>query len=300
MVRAPPRPHRDAVALGPFDEVGDDQEIAGEPHLGDDRHLPVQAFPVVLLGRGGRDLLQPRLQPLARLVGQFLGLGPPRPGVEARQDGRAGLHHEGAAPRDLQRRVTRLGQVGEQAAHLLGRFEPVLVRHPAPVVLTDEGAVGDAHQGVVGAVLALLGVMNVVGGDQRRVGIIGPLHQARLGGALGGRVVALQLDIEAVAEHPAHLGQRLAPLPRLAAGEQAIDRPVWPAGQQDQPRRMFLDQRPRDLGLGRLAGDHPGVQIGRRRQSRQVQPPLFVLDQQRHGRTPPPALARPPANPRHR
>ena len=35
--RAAARPDRNVVGLGPFDEVGDDQEVAGEPHAGDDR-----------------------------------------------------------------------------------------------------------------------------------------------------------------------------------------------------------------------------------------------------------------------
>ncbi len=59
--RAPPRPHRDVMQLGPFDEVRHDQEVAGEPHLLDDPNLPFQAGPVVFLGRIGLVLLQPRL-----------------------------------------------------------------------------------------------------------------------------------------------------------------------------------------------------------------------------------------------
>ena len=41
--RAPTRPHRDAVALGPVDEVGNDQEVAGKAHLRDRLQFEIQA-----------------------------------------------------------------------------------------------------------------------------------------------------------------------------------------------------------------------------------------------------------------
>jgi hypothetical protein len=61
------------------------------------------------------------------------------------------------------------------------------------------------------------------------------VDQARLGGGLARQAVALQLDIEAVAEHPLHLGQGRLALGRLAGGEQGVDRAVGAARQQDQP-----------------------------------------------------------------
>ena len=48
--RAAPRADRHAVALGPVDEVGDDQEVAGEAHLDDRLHLEFEA----------RDVFRPR------------------------------------------------------------------------------------------------------------------------------------------------------------------------------------------------------------------------------------------------
>jgi len=49
------------VVLGPFDEVGHDQEIAGETHLLDDRKLEIEAV-LIFLRRGGmRDDLEPGL-----------------------------------------------------------------------------------------------------------------------------------------------------------------------------------------------------------------------------------------------
>ena len=40
--RTAPRPHRDAMRLGPLDEVRDDQEVAGEAHLDDHADLAFQ------------------------------------------------------------------------------------------------------------------------------------------------------------------------------------------------------------------------------------------------------------------
>ena len=54
--RAAAGAHRDAVVLGPVDEVRDHDEVAGEPHLGDDAEL----------------VFEPLLEPLKRLL--LLGL----------------------------------------------------------------------------------------------------------------------------------------------------------------------------------------------------------------------------------
>ncbi|GAD59813.1 hypothetical protein MBEBAB_2063 [Brevundimonas abyssalis TAR-001] len=144
--RAPAGPHGDAVGLGPFDEVRHDQEVAGEAHLLDDGHLPLQPRPVFLFGRRQRQAVQPGLQALASLVRQFVGLVAARAGVEPGQDRRAGLHQKRTAAGDLYGVVASLRQVGEQGPHVGGGLEPVLARHPAAVVLADKGPVGDAHQ----------------------------------------------------------------------------------------------------------------------------------------------------------
>src|SRR6185436_2368449 len=47
--RAPARPDRDALILGPVDEVGDDEEVPGEAHLVDDAELVAQPLLVACL-----------------------------------------------------------------------------------------------------------------------------------------------------------------------------------------------------------------------------------------------------------
>jgi hypothetical protein len=73
---AAPRPHRNALALGVLDEVGDDEEIARKLHADDHVELEFQAILIILAGKAGgqRMALQPLLDALARLAAQFLGL----------------------------------------------------------------------------------------------------------------------------------------------------------------------------------------------------------------------------------
>ncbi len=172
--RAAARADRDRLGLGPLDEVRDDQEVAGEAHGGDHPDLPLQPVPVVLLRKGVGSGGEPRLEPLAGLVGQLLRLRAARGRGEAGQDRVALLDHEGAAPGDVEGGVAGLRQVGESPAHGLGRLEPMLGGDPAAVVLGQEGAVGDAHQGVVRRVHAGFGEIDVVGGDQGHVVVVGP------------------------------------------------------------------------------------------------------------------------------
>ena len=273
----------------PLHEVRDNQEIAREPHRLDDADLQFEAVPISLLGRGQGQGLQLDLQPLARLVRQFLRLGTAGGGGKSRQDGIALMHHEGAAAGDIQGVVAGLGQIGKQPPHLIGRLEPVLGRDAPAVILADEAARLDAQQGVVRLVLVGAGEIDVVGGDQRCIVGVGPRHQSRLGRGLGRQAVPLQLDIEAVAESGLHGGQRRLPLRRAPGGEQGIDRAVHPAGQQDQALGVGQHLVPGHLRVG------PGLhlQIGGRRQHRQIAVPDFVLGQQHHGGYARPALGRP-------
>ncbi len=74
--RTAPRPDRNALRLRPFDEVGDDQEIAGKLHADDDGELEFEPLEIILFcvaGRGPVARQQP-LEALARLAFQFLVL----------------------------------------------------------------------------------------------------------------------------------------------------------------------------------------------------------------------------------
>jgi hypothetical protein len=97
-----------------------------------------------------------------------------------------------------------------------------------PLVLAQEGAVGDAQQGVVRAVGLGGGEIDVVGRDQRNVMLISVGDQAGLRARFDRQAMALQFDIEAIAERPLHLSQRAPRLRRAARRQQRIDRAVRP------------------------------------------------------------------------
>ncbi len=172
----------------------------------------------------------------------------------------------------------------------------VLGRDPPPLVLADEGPVGDAQQRIVRPVHVAFAEIDVVGGHQRCVAVIGPGHQARLRQRFARLSVALQLDIEAVVEHPPHLIQRRRPFGLAAGGEQGIDRPVRAAGEKEQPFGVLGHPAP---GHARLFG-RADLQKGGRGQGHQVQIAGLVLGQQHHGGDPRPLVGRPLAYARHR
>jgi hypothetical protein len=116
---------------GPIDEVGDDQEVAGEAHL-DDR-LDLERQPLLVahglapaLGRIGKQALEPPPEPARGLLRQML--------VDRYAGGRRKLGQailaqpdlEIAAARDLARVLERLRHIGEKARHLLRRLEILL------------------------------------------------------------------------------------------------------------------------------------------------------------------------------
>jgi hypothetical protein len=150
--RTAPRPHRNAVVLGPLDEVGHDQEVAGKAHLVDDRSR----------NRAGRN--RPAAPPLpsrhrvrAAVPARHGHRDPhhaPRP--PCRRQGSAGSAcawaGQGAALGDDQGVGGRLGQVGEQLGHHRRGLDPGLAAGARPVRRVDVGGIGDAQHRIVRAV----------------------------------------------------------------------------------------------------------------------------------------------------
>jgi len=281
--RAAPRPYRNAVLLGPFDEFGHDQKVAGKPHLLDDAKFIAQSFAIrlggplaimgVLLGCEDMDL-QPPLQSLPRLTAQFLRLA--KLGGERRQDGLTLLHHEGAAAGDNQRVLYGLGQIAEQFAHLGGRFEIVFRGQAAAIFLGDIAALGDADQRVMRLVHGRIGEERLIGGDQRQVVPIGQFHQLRLDAVFRLQTMALQLDVKAPRKRAGKAAQAGLRLVGLSLGDQPADRSHAAAGQGDQAIGAFLDVSDRDLRkLARL-----GFQKGFADQLQQIGVAGVVLGEQ--------------------
>ena len=118
-------------------------------------------------------------------------------------------------------------------------------RQAAAVGLDHLGAVGDGEQRVMRLVHALVGKEDVVGGDERNVPRVSEIEDLRLEPQLVVHVVALQLDIEPVAEgllQQIEAGQRGI---FLAGQQQTSDRTVGRADQGDQAlrhRRQFAER----------------------------------------------------------
>ncbi len=237
------------MILGPFDEVGHDQEIAGKAHAFDNPQLEFEAFFVFLDRCGMGDDRQPVVEALFGLTAQLFDLviG------EFRQDRIATIGAKGTAPGDFNRVFNRFRQVGKKRRHLLRRLEVMLTGQAAARLrLIHIGPFGHADHRVMGLVHLGGREINVVCGHQREVHPIGHVNEPTFGQPLGlGRAVfagvTLQLDIKPVAKRPvqpAH--QRLCR--RLLSGlQQPSHRPVRPAAEADHTLGMGLQIRHGDM-----------------------------------------------------
>ena len=101
------------------------------------------------------------------------------------------------------------------------------------VGLGDQPAAGDAEQRVMGFVVVVGGEIGFVGRNQRQALAIGEIDQAAFDAALLVDVMALQFDIEAVAEKTSQpLAARCRQL-RMPRGERERNRAIGTAGQRD-------------------------------------------------------------------
>ncbi len=130
------RPDRHAVAPRPVDEVGDDQEVAGIPHLND--RLRLELEPGRILGLLARPLFrigiqggEPPFEPRGCLVAQMLLDTGSVWRRERRQIVLAQRNRQVAALRDRDAVGERLRHVGEQLRHLGLRLEILLGREAA-------------------------------------------------------------------------------------------------------------------------------------------------------------------------
>ncbi len=103
----------------------------------------------------------------------------------------------------------------------------------AAVALGQQAAFGDADQRVVGFVILHGGKERLVGRDQRDAFAVSEIDQHRLGAFFGRGAVALQFDIEPVAEQ---FEQRVEPAGgemALPGGDCRIERAARAAGERD-------------------------------------------------------------------
>ena len=240
------------MRLRPFDEVGDDQEIAGKLHLDDDIELEGEALFVILMRASGREAVRGEAggEALARLAPELMLLverGPVRH-RKARQNGFSRQRPIGAPHRDLDAGLCRLREIGEEFRHLRARLEPVLGRQAPALVGRNHGALGDAEQRVMRLVVRGPAEIGLVGGDQGEAQTVGERDELRLDRALRVEPVALDLDIEPRAED---FREALEPALRQVAkprSQRPVDRAAGAAGQRDEALRL-LERREGNMRL---------------------------------------------------
>ncbi len=240
--RAAARPDGNPPRLRPFDEIGNDQEIALIVHAGDDVELEGKPLPISLgaVPRRCAFCRQSTREPFLRLPAELRGLHVSlrlrgaAATQELRQDRRMRHRPVGAAARDLDGVVDGLRQIGEQLDHVAGALEVMLRAQPPPLVDPDIAPGGDAEQRVMG--FEILGGLEegLVGGDDRQLRLIGEVEQHRLDRAFLRQAVPLHLDIEAVAKDAFQRREAGAGEVRVGLGKREVDHALGPAGERNE------------------------------------------------------------------
>ncbi len=226
------RPDRDPVAPRKGDEVGDDQEVVGKPHLAHGLQLELQA-----LGQLRGDLVvAPFETDLAELdeIAERVATLRRR---ELRQQDPAELDLDVAAVGDLERATHGVVVTGEVERHLVGRLEIELVRPELPVVRVLERVTRlDAEERLVRVGVCRVEVVHVARGDEREAALRGQARKRLEDRLLDVEVPVLELDVGVVAAEDLlqpvelHLG-----VAHPCFGDRLGDAAGEAAGEHDQP-----------------------------------------------------------------
>ena len=245
--RAATGSHRDPLLARVADEVPDDQEVAGESHLLDDGQL----------------LSEPRLDGVARPG----PVPPPEPVVRelvkvavervpfgddvARQMELVEVERQVAPLGDRQRVAARLGEVGEDARHLLGRLDVELLRREAEAARVLKVRAGlDAEEGFVGPGMTSLEIVRVVRADHRRADGAGDPERLGHDPRLLVEPVGLDLhEVVVLAEDLLIPAGGLSGPQRIGGAQESRDLGVQAPGEDEQPVGMLREELPIHAGL---------------------------------------------------
>ena len=265
---------------GEADEVPHDEEVGGEAHVADDPELEVEALHHLGRHRVAVTLLGPLVGQMAEIRLRPLLVGHAAEAVRHGELGQAGLAELNlyVGPLgDQQGVVARSGHVAKEVTHLSCRLEVVL----GPLELESVGVAEQraglhAQESVVRHGVLSVGVVAVVGGEQRRTDALGDADQLRVGPVLVGEPVVLDLDEQVVAsENVLQPGGALLGL-HLVPGQQRLQHDTAQApGGGDEAMVIPLEQLPVHPRLVVVT-----LEVGRRGQLHQVAVALDVLGQQ--------------------
>ena len=266
----------DPVRLREVDEVPDDQEVVGEPHLAD--RLQLELEPLAQLG--GHLAVAPLEPLLAELDEIAEGVAAVRDGVVGQVD-LAELDLDVAALRDLERPPHRVLVAGEVERHLLRALEIELVRVEFPVVRVLQRVPGlDAEERLVRVGVGGGEVMDVARRDEREPCLGGQLDELRVDALLDVEAGVLELDVGVLAAED--LGEPVevrAGVCRPALLERLADPSREAAGERDQAGRVGLEQLPVDARLREVA-----LEVAERGELDEVRVPLVRLGEERQVR----------------
>ncbi len=284
--RTAARADRHAVVLGPLDEVHNDQEVTGKAHLNDGAQFELEAVDIDLLLRlVVRRVLwqqdfQALLQALERDLTQVIVDGHAFGNREVRQEVGAQLHFDVAAFGDLDGVFQRLGQVGEQLGHLLGRLQVLLIGVGTRASRVVQSApFTDADAGFMRLEVFLFEKAHVVGRHQRRAAALGQRHGRMQMLFVIDPIGALHFQVEAIGEYLAPFGKTRRRQRFVAIEQSVADLPFLGTGKRNQPFGRFLDPLPLDddqivaLAFGPAARNQLGeiaISLGVHRQQRQA------------------------------
>ena len=268
--RAAPRSYGNVVALGPADELHDDQEVAGKAHLIDDAELVFQPFGVVGHRQGQlaelRETLELVLEPGTGLLLEKRFQGHALGHRVIRQVVLAERHLNVAAPGDLYRVLECLGQIGEQLRHLLGALQVLLraVTTLAPRIVEGPSVV-NADASLVSLEVRLGQKAHVVGRDHRQAQLRRQRHRQGDVGLLALAAGPGELEIVAVGKRPRPVcGQTLRT--RLVTFQQQLPDVAFPAAGQHQQAvgvgEQLLPGNGAALDAADVRAGHQGEQVG--------------------------------------
>ncbi len=232
---APAGAHGDALLLRPHDEVGDDEEVAGEAHRDDRVHLVLDLLHAVL----GNPVREPAVHAAHGLLAEPGDLGVALGDVELRHEV-LGLEHAGGVDLlgDQEGVAAALlpGVRGVDGVHLVRGLQVVAGAVELEAVRVGEVLAGlDAEQGVVGGRLVRVGVVRVVGDQRRDAELLPDLQEAVADPVLDLDAVVHQLqEVPVLAEDVLVLGGGLQGLVELAEAQSGLELAGGAAGGGDQ------------------------------------------------------------------
>ncbi len=245
--RSTARADADAVALCPVDEVGDDEEVAREPHLHDDADL-VFGLLADLVGDPRRvPLLEAGLDLFDEpaLLGLAVGHG------EAGHVVGAGVELDLTALGDQQRVVTGVGMLPKNLAHLGRRTDVVAVAvELEPLRVIQRRARLHAEQGCMTVRVMLVCVVRVVGREERNIEVFRDPQQVGHHPTLDVETVIHDLgEVVLFAEDVLELRGGRARRIVLAQAQPGLHLAGGASGGRDQALRVGLQKLPVHAGL---------------------------------------------------